>query len=88
MIKFKAIRGERLPHDRLNAGMFAFWAVIPFFVLLQGWGLECDSCSMGVGGLSLPIITSFFAGAGIHAAFASLDIYCAGESSITMMHGL
>lgn len=84
VLKYKAIRGERLPQDRLNAGMFAFWAVIPFFVLLQGWGLQCDNCTAAVGGLSLPIITSFCAGAGILAAFASLNTYCAGQSYTIM----
>lgn len=76
--KFKAIRGERIPQDRLNAGMFAFWVVIPFFVMLQGWGLQCENCSTSAGGLALPIITSFCAATGLLAAFASLNTYCAG----------
>ncbi|KAJ8117866.1 hypothetical protein OPT61_g1031 [Boeremia exigua] len=75
--RWMAARGERLPQDRLNAGMFAFWAVIPFFVLLQGWGLECDDCSTAVGGLALPIVTNFCAAAGLLAAFPSLNTYCA-----------
>lgn len=74
-----AIRGERLPQDRLNAGMFSFFAVIPFFILLQGWGLQCDECSMAVGGLALPVVTSFCTAAGLLAAFASLNTYCAGR---------
>ena len=79
--KWIALRDERLPQDRLNAGMYAFWVVIPFFMLLQGWGLQCDDCSTAVGGLALPIVTSFFAAAGLLAAFASLNTYCAGNRS-------
>ncbi|KAF2631026.1 putative MFS transporter [Macroventuria anomochaeta] len=75
--KWIAMRGERLPQDRLNAGMFAFWVVIPFFMLLQGWGLQCSNCSTAVGGLALPIVTSFSTAAGLLAAFASLNTYCA-----------
>ncbi|KAJ4337038.1 hypothetical protein N0V95_008454 [Ascochyta clinopodiicola] len=75
--KWIVLRGERLPQDRLNAGMYAFWVVVPFFMLLQGWGLECDNCSTAVGGLALPIVTSFCTAAGLLAAFASLNTYCA-----------
>lgn len=81
MHKWIALRGERLPQDRLNAGMYAFWVVVPFFMLLQGWGLQCDNCSTAVGGLALPIVTSFFTAAGLLAAFASLNTYCAGTYS-------
>jgi hypothetical protein len=77
--KWIATRGEHLPQDRLNAGMFSFLVVIPFFMLLQGWGLECDNCSTAVGGLTLPIVTSFCTAAGLLAAFASLNTYCAGK---------
>lgn len=77
--KWIAIRGERLPQDRLNAGMFSFFVVIPFFMLLQAWGLECDDCSTAAGGLALPIVTSFCTAAGLLAAFASLNTYCAGK---------
>ncbi|KAF3039495.1 hypothetical protein E8E12_002806 [Didymella heteroderae] len=75
--KWIVIRGERLPQDRLNAGIFSFFVVIPFFMLLQGWGLQCDDCSKAIGGLALPIATSFCTAAGLLAAFASLNTYCA-----------
>lgn len=81
-----AKRGERLPQDRLNAGMFAFWVVIPFFMLLQGWGLECDDCSTAMGGLALPVVTSFCTAAGLLAAFASLNTYCAGKCYVLTLY--
>lgn len=84
--RYMAKRGERLPQDRLNAGMFAFWVVIPFFMLLQGWGLECDNCSTAVGGLALPVVTSFCTAAGLLAAFASLNTYCAGKCYVYSMY--
>lgn len=81
------IRGERLPQDRLNAGMFSFFVVIPLFMLLQGWGLQCNDCSTAVGGLALPIITSFCTAAGLLAAFASLNTYCAGKLRSSTYNG-
>ncbi|KAF2129405.1 putative MFS transporter [Dothidotthia symphoricarpi CBS 119687] len=70
-------RGERLPQDRLNSGMLAFFVIIPLASLLYGWGLQCNSCSTEKVGLALPIVTSFFTAAGLLAAFASLNTYCA-----------
>ncbi|EON61091.1 hypothetical protein W97_00302 [Coniosporium apollinis CBS 100218] len=67
--------GVRLPQDRLNSGMIAFFLLIPAASLVYGWGLECTSCS--VGGLALPIVTGFFIAAGLLAAFASLNTYSA-----------
>ncbi|KAJ9644499.1 hypothetical protein H2199_003462 [Coniosporium tulheliwenetii] len=71
--------GVRLPQDRLNSGMIAFFLLIPAASLAYGWGLECTSCS--VGGLALPIVTGFFVAAGLLAAFASLNTYSAGKLS-------
>jgi hypothetical protein len=76
--KWIARRGERLPQDRLNSGMIAFFFLIPAASLIYGWGLQCDSCSTGKGGLALPIVTTFAIAAGLLAAFASLNTYCAG----------
>ncbi|PSN60172.1 putative MFS transporter [Corynespora cassiicola Philippines] len=70
-------RGERWPQDRLRSGMLAFFAVIPVSSLLYGWGLQCNSCSTAKEGLALPIVTSFFTAAGLMAAFAGLNTYCA-----------
>lgn len=66
--------GLRLPQDRLDSGMLAFSFVIPASSLVYGWGLDRE-----VGGLPLPIVTSFFSAAGLMIAFASVNTYCAGE---------
>ncbi|KAH8629869.1 hypothetical protein IG631_14446 [Alternaria alternata] len=68
-------RGERLPQDRLNAGMLSFFLVIPTASLVYGWGLQYGPTSRAA--LALPIVTSFFTAAGLLAAFASLNTYCA-----------
>ncbi|KAL5433465.1 hypothetical protein PMIN07_011372 [Paraphaeosphaeria minitans] len=76
--KFIKLRGERLPQDRLNSGMWSFFLVIPVALLIYGWGLQyCNSCTAVEGGLALPIATAFLAAAGLLAAFASLNTYCA-----------
>ncbi|KAL3417414.1 major facilitator superfamily transporter [Phlyctema vagabunda] len=65
------IRGYRLPQDRLNSGMIAFAFLVPVASLIYGWGLQYT-----VGGLALPIISIFWAGFGLMAAFSSLNTYC------------
>ncbi|KAJ4349389.1 uncharacterized protein N0V89_008004 [Didymosphaeria variabile] len=76
--KFIKLRGERLPQDRLNSGVWPFFLIIPVAVLIYGWGLQyCNSCEAVKGGLALPIVTAFLAAAGLLAAFASLNTYCA-----------
>jgi MFS family permease len=71
--KWIAIRGGlRMPQDRLNSGMVAFFLIIPATSLIYGWGLQYE-----VGGLALPIITAFFCGVGLMLAFTSLNTYCA-----------
>jgi hypothetical protein len=78
--KFIKLRGERLPQDRLNSGTWSFFLIIPAASLVYGWGLQyCDGCTAVRGGLALPIVTAFFAAAGLLAAFASLNTYCAGN---------
>ncbi|CAN9336261.1 unnamed protein product [Alternaria alternata] len=73
--RYIKIRGERLPQDRLNAGMLSFFLVIPTASLVYGWGLQYGPTSRAA--LALPIVTSFFTAAGLLAAFASLNTYCA-----------
>lgn len=72
VIKWIRVRGIRLPQDRLNAGIYASFFIIPAAFLLYGWGLQYQ-----VGGLALPIVAAFFCAAGLLIAFASLNTYCA-----------
>ncbi|THW16254.1 MFS general substrate transporter [Aureobasidium pullulans] len=64
--------GKRVPQDRLNSGLIAFFLIIPASQLIYGWCLQYD-----VGGLALAIVAAFFTGAGLMAAFSSLNTYCA-----------
>ncbi|KAF9633492.1 hypothetical protein BFW01_g4386 [Lasiodiplodia theobromae] len=64
--------GVRVPQDRLNAGMVSFFFVVPAASLIYGWCLQFEK-----GGLPLPIVLAFFTAAGLLAAFASLNTYCA-----------
>lgn len=66
--------GKRVPQDRLNSGLFAFFLIIPSSQLIYGWCLQYD-----VGGLALAIVAAFFTGFGLMAAFSSLNTYCAGK---------
>ncbi|RDW57517.1 synaptic vesicle transporter [Coleophoma cylindrospora] len=65
-------RGMRLPQDRLNSGIYAFFIVVPVAYMIYGWVLEKE-----VGGLAVPVISIAFTGFGIMAAFNSLNTYCA-----------
>lgn len=64
--------GLRLPQDRLNSGMPAFFFVVPAASLVYGWCLEFDK-----GGLPLAVVMAYFTALGLLAAFASLNTYCA-----------
>ncbi|KAI4855013.1 MFS general substrate transporter [Aureobasidium sp. EXF-8846] len=64
--------GKRIPQDRLNSGLLAFFLIIPSSQLIYGWCLEYN-----VGGLGLAIVAAFFTGFGLMAAFSSLNTYCA-----------
>lgn len=64
--------GLRVPQDRLWSGMWSFFLVVPASSLVYGWGLWAE-----VGGLALPVAAAFFTAAGLLAAFASLNTYCA-----------
>ncbi|KAL0257431.1 hypothetical protein SLS55_008244 [Diplodia seriata] len=64
--------GARLPQDRLRSGMASFFAVVPAASLVYGWCLQFEK-----GGLPLPVVLAFVTAAGLLAAFASLNTYCA-----------
>jgi hypothetical protein len=66
--------GKRVPQDRLNSGLIAFFIIIPASQLIYGWCLQYD-----VGGLALAIVAAFCTGFGLMAAFSSLNTYCAGK---------
>lgn len=66
--------GTRLPQDRLRSGFVSYFLVVPAASLVFGWGVDKH-----VGGLALPIVAAFFGAAGMLAAFAGLNTYCAGE---------
>lgn len=70
--------GLRLPQDRLNSGMWSFFLVVPAASIAYGWGLGGKDDS--IAWLVLPIVSMFFIAAGLLAAFASLNTYCAGRS--------
>ncbi len=69
----------RLPQDRLNSGIYAFFVVIPVAYIIYGVVLE-----MQVGGLVVPVISITAASFGIMAAFNSLNTYCAGERTFVL----
>jgi hypothetical protein len=71
--------GLRLPQDRLNSGMMAFFLIVPTASLAYGWGLQYIDFTKLPGGLVFPMAFAFFIAAGILAAFASLNTYCAGQ---------
>ena len=73
--------GTRLPQDRLNSGMWSFFLVVPAASMAYGWGLEGKDDS--IAWLILPVISAFFVAAGLLAAFASLNTYCAGRSLLS-----
>ena len=72
--KIAARGGVRVPQDRLNSGLIAFFFIVPVASLVYGWCLECN-----VGGLAIAIVAAFFYGVGLMAAFSSLNTYCAGK---------
>ena len=69
--------GIRLPQDRLNSGMWSFFLVVPATSMIYGWSLDTKNDS--IAWLALPIISAFFLAAGLLAALASINTYCAGK---------
>jgi hypothetical protein len=77
--------GTRMPQDRLNSGLVAFFIVIPVSSLLYGWGLQYIDIEDLSGGLAFPMVLAFCTAAGLLTAFASLNTYCAGKNIATFM---
>ncbi|KAK0103102.1 hypothetical protein ONS96_005711 [Cadophora gregata f. sp. sojae] len=65
-------KGVRLPQDRLNSGLLAMILVVPGAALTFGWTLQKE-----VGGMAVPVIMSFVAGAGLMGSFNGLNTYTA-----------
>ncbi|KAG4437959.1 hypothetical protein IFR05_006540 [Cadophora sp. M221] len=65
-------KGVRLPQDRLNSGLVAMLLVVPGASLTFGWTLKQE-----VGGMVVPVIMSFVAGAGLMGSFNGLNTYTA-----------
>jgi hypothetical protein len=65
--------GTRIPQDRLNSGLLAFFMLVPAAQLVYGWSLEKT-----FGGFAVPTLAIFFAGLGLMMAFSSLNTYCTG----------
>ncbi|PVH77046.1 MFS general substrate transporter [Cadophora sp. DSE1049] len=65
-------KGARLPQDRLNSGVLAMILVVPGSALTFGWPLQKE-----VGGMAVPVIMSFVAGAGLMGSFNGLNTYTA-----------
>lgn len=64
-----------MPQDRLNSGLITLLGVLPVSTLIYGWTLQGE-----VGGMALPIVCAFFAGAGLMGSFNGLNTYTAGIS--------
>ncbi|KAK1978298.1 major facilitator superfamily transporter [Colletotrichum cereale] len=64
--------GLRLPQDRLKSSLPAIFVVLPAGTLLFGWSLQKE-----VGGVALPVISSFFQGLGLMWSFSGLNTYSA-----------
>ncbi|GKT46353.1 efflux pump rdc3 [Colletotrichum spaethianum] len=64
--------GLRLPQDRLKSSLPAIFIVLPAGTLIFGWSLQKE-----VGGMALPIISSFFQGLGLMWSFSGLNTYSA-----------
>ncbi|KAK2031163.1 major facilitator superfamily transporter [Colletotrichum zoysiae] len=64
--------GLRLPQDRLNSSLPAIFIVLPAGTLIFGWSLQKE-----VGGVALPVISSFFQGLGLMWSFSGLNTYSA-----------
>lgn len=66
--------GQRLPEDRLNSTLPAVLVVLPLGTLLFGWSVQNK-----VGGMALPIVSSFTQGLGLMYSFSGLNTYTAGK---------
>ncbi|KAF9870953.1 major facilitator superfamily transporter [Colletotrichum karsti] len=64
--------GLRLPQDRLNSSLPAIFIILPAGTLIYGWSVQKE-----VGGMALPIVSSFFQGLGLMWSFSGLNTYSA-----------
>ncbi|KAK1589802.1 major facilitator superfamily transporter [Colletotrichum navitas] len=64
--------GLRLPQDRLNSSLPAVFIVLPAGTLIFGWSLQKE-----VGGVALPVVSSFIQGLGLMWSFSGLNTYSA-----------
>ncbi|KAF5485425.1 MFS transporter fsa7 [Colletotrichum siamense] len=71
-VYIKKRNGLRLPQDRLNACLPAFFFLLPLGTLVFGWSLQLE-----VGGMALPVISSFVQGFGLMWSFSGLNTYAA-----------
>ncbi|KAF4913599.1 Efflux pump radE [Colletotrichum viniferum] len=81
----KKRNGLRLPQDRLNACLPAFFLLLPLGTLVFGWSLQLE-----VGGMALPVISSFVQGFGLMWLFSGLNTYAAEvvpETRIAVISG-
>jgi hypothetical protein len=66
--------GERCPEDRLNSSLPSILIILPLGTLLYGWSVHNR-----IGGMALPIVSSFIEGFGLMASFSGLNTYAAGK---------
>ncbi|KAJ7745224.1 major facilitator superfamily domain-containing protein [Mycena maculata] len=69
--KWIAIRGVRIPEDRLRSTIPFIGVIIPGCMLVYGWSIDKK-----VGGTALPIIVMFLQGVAQLFCFPSLNTYC------------
>jgi len=67
--------GNRIPEDRLRAGLIPFATLLPGTVLVYGWCVE-----KGKGGIPVPVISMFLNAFGQFLVFPSVNTYCTGLS--------
>ncbi|KAF5025162.1 hypothetical protein F66182_2738 [Fusarium sp. NRRL 66182] len=68
----KKRNGQRVPEDRLNSSLPSVLIVLPLGTLLYGWSVQ-----QRLGGMALPIVSSFVQGVGLMASFGALNTYAA-----------
>jgi MFS family permease len=69
--KWIALRGHRVPEDRLRSALPFLGVVMPGCVLVYGWTVQ-----QAVGGVAVPVICLFVQGVAQLFCFPSLNTYC------------
>ncbi|TDZ17081.1 Efflux pump rdc3 [Colletotrichum orbiculare MAFF 240422] len=64
--------GLRLPQDRLKSSLPAIFVLLPLGTLVYGWSVQQE-----LGGMALPIVSSFCQGFGLMWSFSGLNTYSA-----------